>query len=416
MVWKWLYCILMEWAGVVISVQALEGKKKRFDIRKAFVYLIIYLVYYIGMTRLGLPDLISVFSYVILFAYIRWSYREELVKSFALMVFSLILVSMSELVSYQITALFYSVQFETGKFELMASTILIVLCIILSRGKLDRVLIMIERWEAAYILVALLSLMIFTPVVTLRILEKLDVSDYMYIVMCIAVMWMLVSKIQKNNMENRMRKKYLEGFTEVILQIRRRQHKVKNQFNTAFGMYYLYDTYEELVQKQKEYLGRLWEYELPAEAVVLEEPAVVALIYEKINEAIEAGITVETSFTCSMVGGSVPDVIWVEVLGTLLDNAIEALKQYGGTKKLWITIKRNNEEQDRVEIEIVNTFRHLKQMELEQFFEPGYSTKGEDRGIGLYDVKELVYKNEGELRVESGEKEGDACFLIWIVM
>ena len=38
---------------------------------------------------------------------------------------------------------------------------------------------------------------------------------------------------------------------------------MKNQFDTAFGMYKLYPTYDELVAKQKEYLGRLWDYELP---------------------------------------------------------------------------------------------------------------------------------------------------------
>ena len=52
---------------------------------------------------------------------------------------------------------------------------------------------------------------------------------------------------------------------------------MKNQFDTAFGMYKLYPTYDELVAKQKEYLGRLWDYELPTDAIILEDPVVVLL-------------------------------------------------------------------------------------------------------------------------------------------
>ena len=52
---------------------------------------------------------------------------------------------------------------------------------------------------------------------------------------------------------------------------------------------------------------------------------VVALLYQKINEAIENGIQVITDFSCSMVRRNVSDVIWVQILGTLLDNAIESL-------------------------------------------------------------------------------------------
>ncbi len=123
---------------------------------------------------------------------------------------------------------------------------------------------------------------------------------------------------------------------------------MKNQFATAFGMYKLYPTYDELVEKQKEYLGRLWDYELPTDAVILEDPVVVALLYQKINEAIENGIQVMTEFSCSMLHRNVSDVIWVQILGTLLDNAIEALADYEGNKKLWITIRESKEDSIRL--------------------------------------------------------------------
>ncbi|WP_200800695.1 ATP-binding protein [Carboxydothermus pertinax] len=38
---------------------------------------------------------------------------------------------------------------------------------------------------------------------------------------------------------------------------------------------------------------------------------------------------------------------------------------------------------------------------IEKIFEPGFSTKGEGRGMGLYSVKKLVKKYNGNIQVKS---------------
>ena len=172
----------------------------------------------------------------------------------------------------------------------------------------------------------------------------------------------------------------------------------------------------KLVAKQKEYLGRLWDYELPTDAIILEDPVVVALLYQKINEAIENGIQVITDFSCSMVRRNVSDVIWVQILGTLLDNAIESLCELEGTKKLWIEIREDDTRKGKVSVSIVNVYQKKKQKDLEKFFELGYSTKGENRGIGLYDVKMLVDKQRGNLIFESIVRDELDCFKIQIIL
>lgn len=416
MIVLWMYISIMEWLGVIITIYALGGENHRFDFGKAAVCLLVNAAFYGVCRYFQLPSAITFLSYIFLFLYICWSYRGTIIRSLTILVISLMLVTVIELILTHIIFYVFPFEIKPGMLEIYASVPVVLVCFLLTRLKLYRLLGIMDKWEASYALVAILSLMIFTPVVMLRILKKLDVADYIYIALCIVVMWMLVSKIQKYNLENKIRKKYIDSFTEIIAQIRRRQHKVKNQFNTAFGLYAMYDTYDELVKKQKEFLGRLWDYELPTDAIILEDPVVVALLYEKINEAVERGIAVETVFSCSVMEHAVSDVIWVQILGTLLDNAIEELELYEGTKKLWIRIEKPDEDDSRISIQVINTCRPLKQEELEKMFGMGYSTKGQDRGIGLYDVKQLVYRYKGTLVPQIVEQEEGLCFEIRILM
>lgn len=411
--WIWLYCVVMEMIGALIVMHALEKKNRNFKIQRAGLCLVVYAAYYLVMTLCQLPQVVSALGYVILFVYIKWNYREKVLRSLAVLVISLIVVSIAEMLSMQIIELFYPIQSKPGLFEIMGATVAFLICAIFLLFPFYRLASMFGSWEISYLLVALLSLMIFLPVVTVRILKEVHFSEYMYIVVCVAVMWVLVFKIQKTRVENKLRQKYVEGYTDVISQIRRRQHKIKNQFNTAFGMYQIYDNYEDLVKNQKEFFGRFWNYELPTDAVILEEPGIVALVYEKINEALEANIQVETSFSCSMSGGKVSDIVWVQILGTLLDNAIEALVKYEGEKRLWIKVESFEK---KIRVIVANSYRKLQQSEIERFFELGYSTKGENRGIGLYDVRELVYKYKGDLIAESTTCDGAECFQIQIIL
>ncbi len=61
-------------------------------------------------------------------------------------------------------------------------------------------------------------------------------------------------------------------------------------------------------------------------------------------------------------------------------------------RRCGLKYKNKKEMRGKVSIYIANACYKKSQDELEQLFEYGYSTKGEGRGIGLYDVKMLVHK------------------------
>ena len=61
---------------------------------------------------------------------------------------------------------------------------------------------------------------------------------------------------------------------------------------------------------------------------------------------------------------------------------------------------------DAVLITVDDTGSGIKTEDLELIFENGFSTKGEDRGTGLHQVKAMVENFGGKITVESQEGVG----------
>ena len=51
--------------------------------------------------------------------------------------------------------------------------------------KLYRILNWFDKWDYSYALVAGLSMMVFAPVIILRVFKKLAVQEYIYITACV---------------------------------------------------------------------------------------------------------------------------------------------------------------------------------------------------------------------------------------
>ena len=100
----------------------------------------------------------------------------------------------------------------------------------------------------------------------------------------------------------------------------------------------------------------------------------------------------------------------IELIGVLFDNAIEALQEKKNKK---LILKLVNTDRGFM-IEIANISRVYMNNEIENFWTYGYSTKGENRGIGLVRAKEIVKKTNAILSIQNQiyEDENYLCFNI----
>lgn len=336
---------------------------------------------------------------MIILLYVKISYKETWKNSIIVVILNIIMVGLVELLCYFPFAFIVRGILPDEVNNLLASLCGLVLCIIISMYLPIRYL---KDWckkkEVSYIAVVIFSLVLMlTAFTNLRMTLQLDLIDYIYISMAVLLMWVLSLRLLKYRYEEKIRKKYFEAFCSVIDQIRRRQHKFRNQMDAVYSLHKLYGDYKMLVEAQREYLGKLEDYEMPADVLVLENPIIIAHVYEKIMEAQEAGIHIKMKLSCELSDCGVKDIHMIEIIGTLLDNAIQDMVENGKTKFLRLEIKR----EEGISIQVANPHEKLKISELKKMFDKGVSSKGEGRGIGLYNVKQLAKKYKMDFMIEN---------------
>jgi Signal transduction histidine kinase regulating citrate/malate metabolism len=85
---------------------------------------------------------------------------------------------------------------------------------------------------------------------------------------------------------------------------------------------------------------------------------------------------------------NISEVEFSRVMGIILENALEeTLKNDNKKLEIYVEAGENN-----LNITVANTFKR-EQLNMDKIYDKGYSTKGENRGLGLYNLKSIVDKN-----------------------
>ena len=142
----------------------------------------------------------------------------------------------------------------------------------------------------------------------------------------------------------------------------------------------------------------------------VQEPAVAALLIGKTARASELNIRFVLREGCfySNADMQLPSELLVTILGNLIENAFEAMNDnmdYDVQKELIFGIYSRP---GAVLITTDDTGVGISEENLQRIFDNVFSTKGEGRGTGLYQVKEMVERYGGIISVESQEGVGSS--------
>lgn len=221
----------------------------------------------------------------------------------------------------------------------------------------------------------------------------------------VMLLWMGMER-DKENIEEELREYelYSGAYEEIIEVIRMRQHEFENHLNAILCMGSTIHEYEKLVDAQKEYCkDMIQENKLNKIVKTGVEPVITGFLYTKISQAESFGIEVQCEVHAIDTKQIIKTHDLIEVIGILIDNAIDAIKEYDGQK---IIIRLAKDRAVGFVVEIANTSRVFQHSELEKFCEYGYSSKGNGRGLGLARLKMIADKNNAELSIENKEIEG----------
>ena len=123
---------------------------------------------------------------------------------------------------------------------------------------------------------------------------------------------------------------------------------------------------------------------------VINNPAIYSILASKYYSADAKGITISLDVFLDLNDLKMQVYEFTRILGILLDNAIEASSECE-EKIINITI-RNEENKHRQVLIISNTYPN-KDVDTEKIYEKAYTTKPNNTGLGLWEVRKILSKN-----------------------
>lgn len=182
----------------------------------------------------------------------------------------------------------------------------------------------------------------------------------------------------------------LSGMSNYAEALRMQAHEFMNKLQVILGMVNI-RAFEQL---EHYIMGIAGQYHSDVGALIrqIKDPVIAGFLLGKINRAREAGITVivtEDSFLPESSQLDQPHAL-VTILGNLLENAIDALE---GVPDPTITVALDYEEGSLFCV-VKDNGKGIPPEVIPHIFERGFSTKGTQRGLGLYLVKQSLAKLE----------------------
>lgn len=386
--------IIVEMFAITYFFHKLYGKKYRIDI---FVILLIGidLIMMTGINEQIIPAWLSYFIYPLMFLYSLMEYRQSIKKTVVNTIIGILILAFIQFISYLGMLLICWLNFPEIIQLNIISFIMLILCIVISR-KFD-LSVLSSYFMKREVMLKCAALLCISGVAIcvyhIRIVQNGIFIEYVFWI-CMAIAFICImtaswGKYKSQYIQERellkVYQQYESSYQSILEDMRIKQHDIKNHINNIYVQSSLYDTYDELVEAQKKYCDEIIYDNRHAALLKMVNPAIAGFLYSKITEAERKGIDITYEIECSDFKSHVPVYRMIEVLGNLINNAIEAL-QTQEDKRMYLEIVENA---DEIHIEVMNISDIISWEEISRFFKKGISTKGNNRGLGLYSIKKM---------------------------
>ena len=123
---------------------------------------------------------------------------------------------------------------------------------------------------------------------------------------------------------------------------------------------------------------------------VINNPAIYSILASKYHLADSKGITIHFDILLDLNTLNMKIYEFTRILGILLDNAIEASSECD--EKIINMVIRDEEKKHRQVLYIENTYSN-KDVDTEKIYEKAFTTKPNNTGLGLWEVRKILTRN-----------------------
>lgn len=355
--------------------------------------------------------LYSLVAYIPIFIYCKRTFGTSVLQTLVKMLWMIILLIAIEFLCVFIVTTFIPTDIWLKN---IAASILTLVTIVLLLPKIhvDK---MKYNSRKAIGYIGMMSGVIFLLMIPLKLLRKVNMVLFILVIPASSILlfalvkWaMAQEEVEEMKHEVELTNRMDEKYNELVDDIRIKQHGFKNHITAILSTHYTHKTYEKLVEAQDEYCNTLLNTNKYNNLLQLGNKVLIGFLYEKFREIEDDGVEVKYEISTSIESCKIPIYYLIEILGILLDNALEAVK---GTKRNMITMTIS-ETGNKYLFSVRNVSRHVTYEEIENWFHKGVSSKGNNRGLGLYHVKHLCQELGCNIYCKNVEYEQDN----WIEM
>lgn len=179
--------------------------------------------------------------------------------------------------------------------------------------------------------------------------------------------------------------------------LRSQTHEFMNKLHVILGMIRM-GYYERLTQYVSQ-ISHQYQAEVGSVVRKIKDPVLAGFLLGKLSLAREAGVEMTLSENSFLPEPAKPEIVHelITIIGNLINNALEAV-QKSTAKKIGIDFFYDS---NILKIEVSDTGQGMDEEVARNIFVKGYSTKGNDRGLGLYLIQRSIERLNGEITVSS---------------
>ena len=406
---------LIEICNIICCLHFIHNKKVKIDIQSILLICTDSILFEL----INIYDVnrnLSMLMYFLIFIYIIAEFGADIKCAVVANLIYVIVLGVGQLVGVLILTLLRLESLADSLSAIVINLIAFIILLLIRRELHSLYKFVIRKNFMVFAAFLISFLVIIKGIVQYKKEMETSVGQFMMLLLVGSLTCILVYSWQNEKENNakverelQMHKMYDNSFASLIATMRKKQHEFHNHLQAIVGMHYMLKTYEELVEEQQKYVGTLLHENKFYGLLSSNWPVLAGFLYSKFLEADAKGIGIKYTLGVELEMCRIPEFVMIEILGILLDNAIEAVEKIENPM-IYVRVVK----EESFSVQVANTIEDMTYGNVMRLFDEGYSSKKGHQGLGLHKIAEYGQRYHFEPRVLKINFEERDCLVMII--